>query len=195
MILLGLSGYARTGKDTVANILVNEHGFERVSYADALKDVAYRIDPMIETSFWVSDDGHLPLSKLIDLVGWEQAKDDFSEVRRLLQNLGVTLREVIDENVWVNLAFRKINYGDDDRYVIPDVRFPNEMGAIRYVGGKVIRIERPGYGPVNGHVSETALDNAKFDYTLSNDGTVTKLEHWCSALVAELEQEEPVLFV
>lgn len=192
MILLGLSGYARTGKDTVANILVNEHGFERVSYADALKDTAMRIDPMIETSFCESRDGHRPLTEIVTQHGWEKAKDGYPEVRRFLQSLGKALRDVVDENVWVNLAFSKINYDYGTRYVIPDMRFPNEMGAIRFVGGKTVRIERPGYGPVNGHISETAIDDAKFDYTLSNDGEVTKLEHWCAALVAELEQEESV---
>lgn len=188
MILLGLSGYARTGKDTVAKILQDQHGFERVSYADALKDMALRINPAVDA--W---DGR-EMFHLADAVGedgWEFAKDHYPEVREFLQNLGVALRETVDENVWVNLAFRKIDpYSGTGRYVVPDVRFPNEMGAIRFVGGRIIRVERPGYGPVNGHVSETALDDAKFDYTLENDGTVTKLEHWCSALVAELEQED-----
>lgn len=188
MILLGLSGYARTGKDTVAHILQDQHGFERKSFAAALKDVAERIDPMT----FVESEGTpgFLLDDLVDFGGWEKAKDNNSEVRRFLQNLGKAVRDVIGEDTWVNAAFRGMDYSDGKRYVFSDVRFPNEMGAIRFVGGRVIRIDRPGYGPVNGHISETALDDAKFDYTLSNDGTVTKLERYCAALVAELEQED-----
>jgi hypothetical protein len=188
--MFGLSGYARAGKDTVANILIKEHGFERIAYADALRGVAKQINPI------VSGGEKVRLSDVLDTYGWEGAKDTFPEVREFLQRLGVTLREVIDEDVWVNLAFRNINtYDDDARYVVPDMRFPNEMGAVRFVGGATVRIERPGYGPVNGHISETALDNARFDYTIHNDGTLHRLEHAVAAMVAEEEHTDREPFV
>jgi hypothetical protein len=185
-MLIGLSGYARTGKDTVADILVKEHGFTKIGFSDPLYEMALRLDPLIETSFWLSDDGHLPLSKVVAQHGWETAKDEYPEVRRILQALGTDAgREVLGENVWVDALLRRVE--PEGRYVIRDMRFPNEFYAVENEGGATVRIERPGYGPTNGHISETALDDFLFGFTLCNDGTINKLEHYCSALVAHLE--------
>jgi hypothetical protein len=178
VILLGLSGYARAGKDTVADILVKEHGFQKIGFSDPLYEMALAIDPVV-------DDG-LPLSVLVDSLGWERAKDEYPEVRRLLQAIGTDAgRNVLGENVWVDALLRRLE--PEGRYVVRDMRFPNEFYAIEDAGGETVRIERPGYKPVNGHISETALDDFFFTYRISNDGTITKLEHYCSAMVAELE--------
>jgi hypothetical protein len=159
MQVIGLSGYARSGKDTVAQILTSEHGFTRVAFADALRDVALRVDPYVTTA-------GTKLSTVVGSYGWERAKDSFPEVRRLLQQLGVAVRDVVHTDAWVKAAIRKM---DDGRYVIPDVRFPNEMALVRQCNGLTVQVHRPGFGPVNGHISETALDNERFDYVLQND--------------------------
>ena len=57
------------------------------------------------------------------------------------------------------------------KYVITDVRFPNEAAYIRQRGGLLVRVTRPGTGPVNGHESESALDNEDFDVHILNDGS------------------------
>jgi hypothetical protein len=195
--MFGLSGYAGSGKDTVGQILVKDHGFEPVSFAGPLKEVAERVNPLIEVPYYMHDDGYTTLSHLLALEkGWDRVKDEYPTSREFLQNLGLAIREVIGEDTWVNAAFNKIDtYDDDSRYVFTDMRFPNEMGAVRWVGGACVRINRPGYGPVNGHISEIALDDARFDYTIENDGTLHKLEHAIAAMVAEEEHTEREPFV
>ena len=161
MKVIGLSGYARTGKDTVAQILASEHGFTRIGFADALKEVMLRLDPYVTTA-------GTRLSTIVGSYGWERAKDNFPEVRRLLQAHGAAVRDVVDPDVWVRALTMKLDpYG---RYVIPDVRFPNEKAAVERLGGRTVRVIRPDYGPVNGHISETALDDHHFDYILPNAG-------------------------
>lgn len=59
-------------------------------------------------------------------------------------------------------------------WIITDMRFPNEMKAIKDRGGITIRIERLGQ-PVNNHPSETSLDDATFDYVVNNDGSIDEL--------------------
>ena len=60
-------------------------------------------------------------------------------------------------------------------WIITDVRFPNELEAIEKRGGLTIRVERSRYSNGDFHASETALDNAEFDYTINNNGTIEQL--------------------
>jgi hypothetical protein len=164
-MIIGLAGYARAGKDTVAQILVEERGFRRIAFADALRDMLAALDPYIGTT---------RLSDRLNWHGWEATKAD-PEVRRLLQRLGTEAgRDVLGPDVWVDAAVRKMDLESEENYVVSDVRFPNELQAIRSYG-QVWRIERPGCEPVNGHVSETALDGARFDRVISNNGSIDDL--------------------
>lgn len=156
--LLGLSGYAQVGKDTVADILVAEHGWKRVALADPLKLLAQAID-------------------------WDGQKDDYG--RRLLQNLGVGVREHLHSDLWVHLAENAID-SSERPVVITDVRFLNEVQMIRRRGGKIIRVERPGVGPVNDHVSEQ-LDSSNSDLIIDNDGTIDDLHKVVIRFLEQLE--------
>jgi len=160
-----LSGYAQSGKDTAAAELVRRAGFERRAFADALKAVAYDSDPDI----WAGYEEMSSLSVMVDVLGWDEVKQ-YPDVRLYLQLLGVAARKHLGEDVWVKAVERTMSlYG---RYVITDVRFPNEYAWIRSKGGVIIRITRPGVGPVNEHVSEQLADA---DAYVTNDGTPGEL--------------------
>lgn len=99
--------------------------------------------------------------------------------RLLLQLIGTDLfRNQLHPNTWVNASFA--NYLNN-AWIFTDVRFPNELEAIKKRNGITIRINR-GLVERTGkmiqepeHISETALDNAKFDYVIENDGTIEEL--------------------
>lgn len=164
-MIIGLSGYAGSGKDTVAKILVDEHGFQRRAFADKIRDMLYEMNPMA---------GGEPIQIRVDSDGWEKAKQH-PEVRRLLQKLGVSARNHIGQNVWVNSVIRTMPANNP--YVISDVRFKNEVDALIALGGEVWRIERPGVGPINNHVSESELKDYTFDKLIINDGTLEDLRN------------------
>ena len=162
-IVIGLSGYARAGKDTVAKIIC-EYGFEQRSFADPLRAMLAALDPKLGS--------HRRVSDLLGFHDWESAKSD-PEVRQLLQRLGTEAgRNVLGENIWIDALFRSPSSG---RLVVPSVRFPNEAEAIRSRGGIVVRVTRPDHGPVNRHGSETALDDFDFDAHVLNDGQIDDL--------------------
>lgn len=138
--LFGLIGYAQSGKDTFAGFLT---GFHRIAFADALKSVAEFMNPVITPEYE-------RLSKYL-VAGWEDAKTR-PGVREYLQNLGLAMRSYAGESVWVDAAFK--NYDPALPTVFTDVRFPDELTAIRDCGGQIIRIVREGQNPVNNHVSE-----------------------------------------
>jgi hypothetical protein len=133
--VIGLTGYAQAGKDTAGAVLVAEYGFTRVSFADGVRSMALTIDP------WVSA-GAVRLSGLVRAIGWERAKNEVAEVRRLLQKIGTEgVRDHIGPESWVNAAKLKVD-AVDGPVVITDVRFPNEARAIREWDGYMLRIVR-----------------------------------------------------
>jgi hypothetical protein len=115
--------------------------------------------------------------------------------RNLLETIGTDCgRMVVHPNVWVNdlmgkYVSKKYSIGIDkvgyqtivDKYpnwIITDVRFPNELKAIKDKGGIIIRVNRDNGTKaidVNPHVSETSLDNATFDYVIDNSGSIDEL--------------------
>src|SRR5690606_1097628 len=168
-MLLGLSGFAGSGKDTVADILVKNHGFARYGLADPMRQALYTLNPSCHG---------VSLAALVDSHGWDGAKRDpffGPEVRRLLQRFGTEVgREQWGENFWVDLAFEACKH--ETNVVIPDVRFPNEAQDVRDRQGQVGRIDRPGVGPLNGHSSDAGLPAELVDRSIQNNGGLTELE-------------------
>ena len=105
-------------------------------------------------------------------------------VRELLQKLGTeAMRDGLHQNVWVNALMcdyrrPKMSEPNPSNWVITDVRFPNELAAVNDVNGLTIRVVRPQIETANfkpQHPSETALDDAEFDYEIINDGSLEDL--------------------
>lgn len=166
--IVALSGYARSGKDTVGRILV-ERGWQRRAFADPLREAVYRLDPTVPVAGTQQS-----IARLVDEHGWEVVKDEVPAARRLLQRMGTEVgRAMFGEDFWIDLAFRGIP--DGAWVVFTDCRFPNEADAAKAAGGQVWRIVRPGHDATNAHTSETALDHYPFDRTIVNDGTLDDL--------------------
>jgi hypothetical protein len=165
--IIGLSGYARAGKDTIGDLLV-EKGYTRSSFADYIRKALYTLNPYASDGNRVKD--------VIDNHGWEGSKLVDPEVRLLLQRLGSDVgRNLIDNDIWVDLVLK--NIPDGAKIVFTDCRFPNEAEAIKRFGGELWRVSRNGCDPVNNHISEIALDNWNFDLVLENDGTIESLHN------------------
>jgi hypothetical protein len=169
-MLIGLTGFAGSGKDTVGAELVKSHGFQRLSFAEALKDLAIKIDPIVT---FENDGIFSRLSGEVEVKGWERAKWEVYDVRRFLQALGGGARETFGADCWVNLVRGQIDHGDPIQdYVVTDVRYPNEAEMINGYGqGIVVRVDRHGVGPVNDHASEN-ISSLRYDLTVNNDGTL-----------------------
>lgn len=167
-MIIGLGHQARVGKDTLANLLVERHGFQRLAFADKLKELAYETDPLV----YGGGTGHL--QEFVDTEGWEAAKAH-PEVRRYLQFLGTGARKVLGPNIWVDSVLDKIRDNPEQDYVITDVRFPNEFEALQDEGAYLIKLIRDDAPVVAGHISETALIDAEWDYIVPNNGTPENL--------------------
>lgn len=168
-MIIGLSGVARSGKDSVADHLIKNYGFTKLSFADPIRESLIRLDPAISVA-----GNYMSLATAVRLIGWEELKTQSEDIRGLMQRMGTEVgREMFYEDIWVDAALNQIK--PEMKVVIADVRYPNEADAIQKFGGKLWRIERPGVGPANEHPSESALDSYAFPVKLANNGTLKNL--------------------
>jgi len=175
-MIIGLSGYAQSGKDTVAELLCLNYGFKRISFALPMRDAIYTLNPVVEGGNRVAD--------LVNEYGWDVAKAN-PEVRRLLQVFGTEVgRNLFGERFWIDQAFKRAE--EYQRVVFSDVRFPNEAKAILQRSGDVWRINRHNHTPVNGHTSEHAMDMFMFKHVIYNDGTIDDLSNDVFMLAKQL---------
>ena len=166
--LIGLTGYARSGKSTVAAIL-KSHAFHEISFAEPIRDFTRLL------LNFTTDDLEAKKETPIDWL-------DGVTPRRMMQTLGTEWgRELIHPELWIRVAMQEAKAcmleGCSD-VVISDVRFVNEAKAISEAGGQIWRIYRDTTEPNPGevlHPSESQVGTIPFDGFISNNGTLDAL--------------------
>ena len=198
-MIIGICGFIGSGKDTAANYLVGWHGFRRDSFAGALKDAVAQVFG------WDREllEGSTPESR-----AWREQTDPWWAERLgmpdltprwILQYWGTEVcRAGFHDDIWIAALENRLRQRTGHT-VISDVRFPNEVGAIRRAGGKIVWIRR---GPdpewcstlvqmrehdialgirtdymrqFNVHASEWSWVGTQFDAEINNNGTVEEL--------------------
>lgn len=156
--IVGITGLAGTGKDTLAAQLVKRLGYVRYSLADPIK---WELNQLFN---WNMSD-------------WEdrQWKEYYvrggKTPRQWAQWLGAYTRHV-DETWWIDALFqRALDEGNMCRMVIPDVRYNNEALEIKKHGGVIFKVIRPGIQPVSPHESERGISAAYVHEVLDNIGS------------------------
>lgn len=188
-MIVGIGHKMRRGKDTAADALVRELGFVKVSFADALKDLAMEANPIVltEPGFVNVQLGHNSLQSLVERYGWEYVKDHYPLVRPFLQRLGRGARKVFGENFWFEQWTERAGVDADvvgttvpRPVVVPDVRFLNEAESLQSLSALLIRIDRkvPTTDSSGGaDESENDLDSFKeWDAVIENNGTISDLQ-------------------
>lgn len=194
--LIGVVGWIGSGKDTVADYLVNNYKFERQSFAGSLKDAVAAVFG------W---DRELLEGATKEAREWREAVDTWwanrlnmpdLTPRLVLQLWGTEVcRNNFHEDIWVASVENKLR-NTDKNIVISDCRFPNEVATIKRAGGKVIWVQRgekpPWYHSARGaakgnardievitalniHASEWAWLDSEFDHIIYNDRTLEDL--------------------
>lgn len=169
-MLVGLTGYAQVGKDTAADALV---GWERIGFADELRAMTEKLDPYLKPN---PGFGNMPrrYSEVMATDGYEWAKKH-TDLRRFLVTLGPGMRE-LNNDIWVRPVALAIVSGPRD-IVVTDVRYHNEAKMIKELGGRIIHILRPGYGPANKEEEHSISLLTKVLPTIPvlNEGTIEEL--------------------
>lgn len=161
---IGIVGRARVGKDTAGAWLVENRGYRRIGFADPLKEAAARLNPIVT----VAVGEPMRLSDVLHGLSWDEAKETFPEVRRILQELGAAVRS-IDEDFWLRAAMARVQKANEAGVpvAITDVRYPNEAASLKRAGFHLVYIERPDVEQLV-HESEGALTSADATYYIRN---------------------------
>ena len=131
LILLG--GRLASGKDTVADYLVESRGYVKLGMSDPLNEAMMKLNPWVGTQSDVygMPGGARRYRDILTQVGYVKAKEMFSEVRRLLQVFGTEVgRELFSDSVWVDIAKRRLKDAlatGAPGAILTGVRFPNEL--------------------------------------------------------------------
>ncbi len=179
---VGLGHYSRTGKDTLANAMVD--ALERrglvamkLPFAWKLKQIAYELYAWMglrEPEFYETDEG----AKLRDV---KLQPINKTPVEIWIDFGTPAVREQVYESTWVDYVMKSDH--NCDVLIIPDTRFRNEVEAIREAGGKHYKILRPGYKPRPTSVADNALiDYDGWDRVISA-ATTAELGNWAEFLV------------
>jgi len=181
--LIGLTGLAGSGKDTVRGLLERFHGYNGLAFADPLRGM---LASLLQSA------GHSPAWMVDREMKEREIPNLGTSYRHLAQTLATEwARNMIDPDLWVKIAASKIaNASPGDRHVISDVRFANEVASIKSQGGVIIRIIRPGVEPVRSHVSESNVGDLDWDYTILNNGSIDDLRYAIDRGLEYLERSQ-----
>jgi hypothetical protein len=208
-MIIGICGFIGSGKDTIADYLVNLHGFRRESFANSLKDAVSQVFGWDRTML----EGRTKQAR-----EWREQKDAWWSERLgmditprwVLQYWGTdVLRKGFHDDIWIASLENKLRNSRDD-IVISDCRFPNEIKSIKRSGGMVVRVIRgpepewydhavnynagPNYVGwsigkeslvrLKVHASEYSWVGTEFDAVLDNNGTLDHLYQQVKHLAA-----------
>ena len=191
MRIIGLTGYARSGKDTVAALIAEHYDgrVKTVAFADLIKVSAARALGVLRHPDDVGTDAVRRWADQFKTGHRIQIQDAEGQVlhtvtgRQFLQRYGSEAhRDLMGEDFWIE----QIDWEPDcDLLIFTDCRFQNEAQAIHQRGGEVWRVNRPSSKPGN-HISEIALPSDAVDLELVNTGTIQDLAITVGRAVREL---------
>jgi len=211
-MIIGVCGFIGSGKDTVADYLVNLHHFRRESFANTLKDAVSAVFGWDRTMLEGRTKQAREWREQVDTWWADRLEIPHLTPRWILQNWGTEIcRRGFHDAIWIASLENKLRNSTDD-VVISDCRFPNEIKSIKKAGGIVVRVARGpepewydaamslNHGP-NGntnwalsgrrleqlgvHASETAWVGTKFDAVLDNNSTLDDLYQQIMHLVQD----------
>ena len=193
-------GYAGSGKDTIADILVRRTQFVKISLADPLKRFCADVFEFSFEQLWgPSEARNAPDLRYVRVASPPEVVNEalvHLTPRHALQQLGTEWGRACCPDIWIRYAQRMIEQVQNGlRYdcergcysppafwsggplgiVIPDVRFANEAAFFRSHGAFVLRVQRPGVQKGT-HASELEQGSIEVDATVLNDGTIAELE-------------------
>jgi len=208
-MIIGVSGFIGSGKDTIADYLITFKGFKRLSYAGPLKDAVAAIFG------WERDllEGSTKYSRewrdQVDPWWAERLQIKHLTPRWVLQQWGTEVgRRAFHDDIWIASIEHKLLTVKDD-IVISDCRFPNELKSIKRAGGITIRVTRgdnptwydaamafnkgfytAGYEEArktleahNVHASEYSSVGLEYDHHVNNDGSIDELHRKIDSII------------
>jgi hypothetical protein len=166
-MIIGICGFIGSGKDTVADYLVNFHGFRRESFASTLKDAVSAVFGWDRTLLEGRSKESRDWREQID-PWWSQRLGQPITPRYVLQYWGTdVIRKNFHQDIWIASLENKLR-SSHDNIVITDCRFPNEISGLKNQAAKILWIQR-GKLPEWYHCALTENTTDEYDQWLLED--------------------------
>lgn len=211
--IIGISGFISSGKDTIANFLIEKHAFRRDSFAGTLKDAVAAVFGWDREMLEGATKEAREAREQIDQWWAERLGMPNLSPRRVLQEWGTEVcRNGFHDDIWIASLENKLRH-TKDKIVISDVRFPNEFKMIKNLGGQCIRVKR-GIEPEWYHIalrantgdkvaqaqlqergihaSESAWVGLPFDKVIENNGSLEDLYLNVEMLIVRRPFKNPI---
>ena len=177
-MLISIVGKARSGKDLsgvylkhVLNQGTVRNSYKTVAFADQLKSQLMLI-------FGLTHDQVYGNLKEVEDKRYEKAGNTYWKPREMMQEYGQFMR-TIDDQIWIRLLMEKMDSNTFIDYIITDVRYVNELEAVKRRGSTIVHIQRPNKPGISceRHKSETSLDGYDInpDFHINNDSSKESL--------------------
>jgi hypothetical protein len=210
-MIIGITGLIGSGKDTIASHLVEKYGYERYSWATPLKDITATLFGWDRDMLEGVTIEQREKREQVD-PWWDKKlnKYDLVSPRWVLQFIGTeVMRNTLHQDIWVLAGMKRIE--GKQNVVIPDTRFPNEIKAIKEMGGVIWNVKR---GPLpewyedfkdwqyknknvagswpdgymaskwpSVHASEYSWVGTEFDAVFQNNTTVERLKYSVDSVI------------
>ena len=205
-MIIGICGFIGSGKDTVADYLVNFHEFRRESFASTLKDAVANVFGWDRTMLEGRTKEAREWREQVDPWWAERLDMPTLTPRWVLQYWGTEVcRKGFHDDIWIASLENKLR-NSKDHVVISDCRFPNEISSIKNAGGHIVWVQRgnlPDWYTVaidanlgnnvainelkmrKIHASETAWVGTDFDSILDNNGTIDDLYKQAQLIISD----------
>lgn len=198
MPIIALCGFSGSGKDTVANILISNYGYTKISFGSALKDVLSIVFGWDRTMLEGITPEDREKRNIVDT--WWANKLNIPELtpKMMMMYIGTNIfRNSFHKDIWTLIVMRQLSLYD--RIVITDCRFPNEITMIKENGGKLYFIQRN--KPIwfdnykqgmdcqeaeQLHDSEKTWIREDFDGIIVNDGSISDLDNIVSKFIYKI---------
>jgi hypothetical protein len=209
-MIIGVTGFIGSGKDTVANYLTTFHGFKKLSFAESLKDAVSSVFGWDREMLEGTTKSSREWRETVDTWWSERLNIPHLTPRWVLQYWGTEVcRNGFHNDIWVASVQNKLRQAKDN-IVITDCRFANEVLVIKEVGGITARVERgprpewydaaiaynkgPDGNPdwsiskltldkLNIHASEYSSVGLDYDHWLDNNKTIDDLHNQVEKLI------------
>ena len=210
-MIIGVCGLIGSGKDTIADYLIDTYQFRKESFANSLKDAVSSVFGWDRTMLEGRTKSAREWREQADTWWAERLQMPGLTPRWVLQHWGTELcRNNFHNDIWIASLENKLS-NSKANIVISDCRFPNEINSIKNAGGIIIHVKR---GPdpdwyqdavdmnvgdhhinwmlaktrmskLNIHASETAWIGTKFDAIVDNSSTMENLFSQINDLVQD----------
>lgn len=208
-MIIGITGFIGSGKDTIADYLCTFHGFKRLSFAESLKDAVAAVFNWDRELLEGTTKSSREWREQVDSWWAERLNMPHLTPRFVLQYWGTEVcRNGFHSDIWVASVENKLRLAKDN-IVITDCRFSNEIKAIKNAGGITCRVERgerphwyndavvlnrgesqigwaiakAKFKELNVHASEYSSVGLDYDHYIKNDGAIDDLHSKIKSII------------